>query len=364
MLPIEPTKNESNVPIEPPKSELIAWLEGQSRSDLVSFRDTARESACVDFQAPLIIPSASLQIPIQRFTLREIQTGFVLENYPQDSWPKIVIVFTSESPLANLEARVFLSRSTNTATGEVLHTRIMVAMAQVCRCQITLPSAGTLDLRFPSLPQSDYEQLLSRAKFVRKLRYLEGLFHCNFAVPDKILPEDVSKVDFTFRGVTEGKVPVWRNEIAFQQAKLELGIDLNGPPFTRPGRFALTTVEPVTIFGQQIEIGPVTVLLENAQLVNVEALQYIYSHPGQPVDLEFRVLDQRIAYRFDSFAQQPRDQLQEWLEAFKAELRREEPEELVALLDQSLQGPIRYSFLDAFNEFVAEHSELLRRLAE
>jgi hypothetical protein len=319
----------------------------------------------IDFSSSLIITEAPLQIPEQRFSLVLTETGAVLENYPKDSWPKIVVHLEAASPLAKPEVKQFpLRPSTNTALGEVLYTGVLYAVTQTGGCIIPLPGFGDLQLDILPLTQSEREQLLFRANLFRKLRYLEEYFTVEFILPDLIAPKEVETIDVIFRGITEGEFPVWGTEITFPQVVLPADADLSGPPFTSPGRFAQSVGESVTIFGRRLEIGPVIVLLEKALLTNTDAPQYIRSRSGQPVDLQLQVLDQRITHRFEKFAEQPRDQLQARLEAFKAELRRQEPEELVALLDQSLQGPIRYPFLDALNEFAADHSELLGKLAE
>lgn len=317
------------------------------------------------FQASLIITDAPFSVPEEPFTLLLTERSAVIENYPQDSWPKILIQLEAPSSSSKLEVQRFLiDRSASNVMAEILFTRLMFTLTQKCGCLIPLPGGIKLHLGVSPLGDLEQQKLILNAKLFRKLKYLEEFFHTRFALPNLITADEVGMADFVFRGVTEGTFSVWRNQIAFSQVTLPPTTNLGAPPFNSPGSFTLTAGESATILGQTIPIGPVTTVLEGALCSNANSLADLHTHPNKPVDLQFEINNQQIVHRFERFVGKSLDELRSPLEQFKRYLRQEESEELVSLMDQSLQGAIRYVFLDAFNQFSAEHAGLLQKLAE
>jgi hypothetical protein len=87
-------------------------------------------------------------------------------------------------------------------------------------------------------------------------------------------------------------------------------------------------------------VGSVKVQLEKAETASPGVVDYVRKGLTEPVDVRFEVLDNQITYCFESYAKQPRKQRLQKLIQFKRELAREEPQELVDLIDQSLQGDV------------------------
>jgi hypothetical protein len=56
--------------------------------------------------------------------------------------------------------------------------------------------------------------------------------------------------------------------------------------------------------------------------------------------VRFEVLDNQITYRFETYSSQPRNQRTQRLNRFKYELSRNESDELVELIDDSLQNDV------------------------
>jgi hypothetical protein len=227
--------------------------------------------------------------------------------------------------------------------GAVLSDRVLFFLSKISECHLHSSSLSRPIKLTGHLSQDEKELLYRRAKLSRKLKYIEKVLGVEFTLPDKITWNDaLYKVEVVFRGITEGEFILWDKEWTME---LPPNVDLTKPPFTGPGPFSrYFPNKMMQFFGQRFSVGPVKVLLRNAELANPRVLDQIREGKGQHVEVWFKVLDHQIHFRFEDFAKQPREHLGQRLEEFKQELAREEPQELVDLVSEPLQSD---AFLDA-----------------
>lgn len=306
---------------------------------------------CVEFPARLVIPDVGLAIPEQSFTAIFAERSASFENEPEGSWPKIIVRFATE-PLGERRARNFLAHLSSheprevlvrpadgTVNAQLLYTRIMTCLYKAGRFSLNVSAGRLFGISIDPPFETELHELLNFAKLYRKLKYIENTFNVEFPLPERISAEAVSQIDIVFRGITEGEFATRRSEITFPSMSPS-EIDLSGPPFEHVGAFSRSVGEEVMIFDQTLLIGPVTVQLNKAELANPTVIDQVRTGLTDPIDVRFEVLDNQVVYRFESYAARPQRERTELLAQFKFELAQEEPQELVDLIDEPLQGNV------------------------
>jgi hypothetical protein len=281
-----------------------------------------------------------LPLPEQDFTVSRIGNEVVIKNQPADPWP-LIALYLDKAPSSRVyEVKDILIRPNgNTVDAFLLGTRIA----------FSLFSAGKLFLRLnqeqyaigPLAPLSELDKttLYAHAQIIRKLKYIEKVFETSFSIPEEVSWQDELDIEFIFRGITEGEFTIRGGDITVFQVPLS-PTDLTKPPFDGPGPFSDQSGPEVYLLGKRLSVDMVTVELEKAELANPRMVEPIRNGSLQAVDLHFAVLDNQITYCFENYMQLSPTERLEKLNQFKQELAREEPEELVDLIDEPLQGDV------------------------
>lgn len=280
-------------------------------------------------------------LPEQRFRLRFLKDGFVIEGHPTDSWPQLEVVCETTPSAKDFVVREFAFRLVDSTVDAWLrHTRVIWSLGKVGGFDVeTLDLGQVFEVRCEVSTEGEHRLVRQMARMVRKLRYIENVFQVKFSVPDRFSPEEVLLVEMIYRGITEGDFVRRGPDYTFLKVS-GLDIDFSNRPFDRPGPFSRGIAPTLNLLGYQIPVGPITVSLENAALSSATVVEQLRNRPAEPADLRFEVLDNQIRYRFEAYADQPRSRRMERLNRFKYELAREEPPELVDLLDESLQNDV------------------------
>ena len=332
-----------NVPMK------VALLPERASADAVArWRDVVD---CVEFPARLVIPDVGLAIPEQSFTAMFAERSASFENESEGSWPKIIVRFATE-PLGERRARNFLEHLSrheprevlvrpagDTVNAQLLYTRFKYCLYKAGRFSLNVSAGRLFGISIDPPLETELHELLNFAKLYRKLKYIENTFNVEFTLPKKISAEAVGQIDIVFRGITEGEFATRRSQITFPSMSPS-EIDLSRPPFDHVGAFSRSVRGEATIFDQTLPIGPMTVLLNNAELANPTVIDQVKAGLTDPIDVRFEVLDNQVVFRFEAYAARPQRERTELLAQFKIELSQEEPQELVDLIDEPLEGNV------------------------
>jgi len=183
-----------------------------------------------------------------------------------------------------------------------------------------------LSFNAKALSESEKSRLLYRAKILRKLRYLQDVFEVRFTLPDLISSEEAKLVEIVFRGVTEGEFSTRGADAAFLIDPE--GVDFDRPPFSSAGQFDASIGDSVTLFGQQLVLGPSTLHLMRAELANPRVLEPCRQNSKEPINVRFEILDNQMRFRFENYSRIAKKDLEKPLEEFRRRLLLEEPPEL------------------------------------
>jgi len=297
------------------------------------------------FVGRVVVPGV-LSLPEQNFMVRFSKHGFVINSYPLDSWPQLVIECESNSATQGYKIKDVIWRlAAETVDGWLRHTCVILSLAKAGGFSVEAPSIDlAFDVKYdtsfePEQSELEHRVALQMARLIRKLKYIEDRFkNLKFRVPDVFSPEDVQLVEIVFRGITEGVFTVRSRDYTFTRISPS-HIDISRPPFSGPGPFSYR-IEPIKLFGKQLILGPVTVSLDKAELAGIGLVERLQKRTTLPEKVRFEVLDNQITYRFESYARESRKHRAQRLNRFKKELARHEPEEIVALVEESLQGDV------------------------
>jgi hypothetical protein len=296
--------------------------------------------SCIYLQGRLDISSIGVGIPDHTLKMSSINDTLIFENVPTDSWPKYVIKLPEKSLEEGGSSSFRIEPVGKTVDGGLLFTRVVFSLLKRGEGIFHVYSIPEpLNFSVSSLPEPTVWRLLYRAKLYRKLKYLQDVFDVNFLLPDEISSDEVKRIETVFRGITEGAFSMREPQATFQISPAD--INLNAPPYFGPGQFdASFSEETITLLGQRLQVGPVIVHLDKAELGNPSAVDQIQKGSQEPVMVRFEILDNQISFRFEDYIQQAREHRLASLDRFKEELAREEPQELVDLIDELLQNDV------------------------
>lgn len=286
----------------------------------------------------LEIPGAVFTIPEQRFSSLQTEAGIVFESHPEPPWPKMLIELESRLQQSGIE-RLLVQASDNTVKAELLRTRVAFAIAMAGEWILHMNhQVAKVEHQRGPYTEANENQIRYRAKIFRKLKYIEESFGLCFSVPETMSGHEVRQIETIFRGMTEGEFRGRANAMSFKL--LPSMIDLSKPPFSGMGKFFYPVEAPIKLFDQDIPVGRFTVHLEKAELANPRVVEHLHKGSRKPIEVRFEVLDNQVVYRFDNYAGQPRQHLRQRLDQFKQKLARDEPRELVDLVDEPIQDDV------------------------
>ena len=293
------------------------------------------------FPGRLEIPGA-IRIPEQEFSVSFKGMAVVIENHPTGSWPKLIIEGETDASFQELRVKeIALRLSEDTVDGWLWHTRILLLLSKAQTFSIqAAPWGQVLEVEFVMLSEAQEKELLQLARLIRKLKFIQTVFRrTKFLLPGKFTKDDLRGTEILFRGITEGEFTIRDPRVTIKGIPLS-EIDLTKPPFDGAGSFSHKIGNKQSLLGKEFIVGPITVYLDKAELASPKVIEHIRKGFTQPVDVRFEVLDNQITYHFEAYAQLSHKQRLHKLNQFKQELGREEPKELVNLVDESLQGDV------------------------
>lgn len=316
------------------------WQGVQLSVDPAALRQLQTQMTSLRFRGRLDIPGIP-SMPDFVFVASHDGNTLALESQPIDSWPALFFECSTDPSLTNLRVNDFAFRITaQTTDAWLLHTRVSLALAKAGKFSIQSADIGQiLDVKFVLLSALESKNLLQLARLSRKLKFLERVFNKEFVVSDRISPNDTLTAEIVFRGVTQGEFTILGEQYTFLEVS-PADIDLTKPPFDGAGKFSYGIGRTTHLLGRELDVGPVTVHLQRAELASPRVVDHIRKGSVGPVEVRFEVLDNQIAYRFEDYVGQPGKDRRQELSRFKAALACEEPEEIVGLIDESLQGDV------------------------
>jgi hypothetical protein len=323
---------------------ILPITDGAIQRSLKSDADKLRFRAVLDIEG--------LTYPVQQWSAVFTDGGAIFENHPEQSWPKILIEFQSDRPLGRSRVQSFFSQlpqvrvsqllirpSLDTVAAEVLYTRVMLVLDTARRSSLRDVQAGVLlTLKHEGLAGDDRNHFIDRAKLHRKLKFIETVFGTHFILPREISADDVRIAETVFQGISRGVSEIRGSDITVIGVS-SAEVDLTAPPFSGPGEFRRVVSwdkKWVVLFGRKLDVGPVTLILKTAEIVDSRIAEQILQSPGQRTDLRFVEYDHQILHKFERYAVGPMRKRLRRLELFKRQLALEEPRDLAELVSRPL----------------------------
>jgi hypothetical protein len=275
---------------------------------------------------------------MQDFTIYEpTETSRIIKNHPVFPSPSIEIELGASSPNSPFKVLRFDVRPTGSTTdAEIEYTRLFFALATTSKCSLRIKGGDVLfNFKMQGASSEGEQTFHYRAKLFRKLKFIEIVYRTQFRWPTEISAEDAFQIEIVFRGITEGEFTFRTDSITFYNYAPPAPEELNGPPFTEPGSFIQWVSNHAPIFDRLLAVGPVSIHLDRAIIANSRVMDKLLA--GEPVpQIRFIVFDHQIRHRFEKYAALSPQTRRRRLEQFKKKLLKEEPEALVALLEEPL----------------------------
>ncbi|HEY6328819.1 MAG TPA: hypothetical protein VI756_05745 [Blastocatellia bacterium] len=293
----------------------------------------------VVFRGYIDVPGMSHQFPEQSFTETCVGNWITLRNEPEGKWPTIIVDARRESEDSDFRVKALrIERADNSVEAWLLFSRLWFLMAARGGLSIIDQAGKPLKLS-PKLDRNWLLGLRGRCSVVRKLSYIESAFNQTFSVPETISAQEIYMAEVAFRAITEGEFTLRQEDWTFRQL-MPADLSLEEPPFRGAGSFSHEwngSVEDrrLEFLGSCLDLGPFTITIDKAEIANPWVLE---GNEHDPVDIRFVVYDSQVSFRFEDYAGlADREANLRRLEEFKRTLASEEPKELVALIDRSLQ---------------------------
>lgn len=306
----------------------------------------------LSFEGRLKIPGLAFY-PRQKWAARFTADRAVFENKPEDFWPKVRVEFVPDKPFIEPTLKTFLATlprlivsrldvipAGDNAIGEVRYTRVVLC-ADAGRKTALVSHDGSVifSLRHePLVAVDDRRELEFRASLYRKVLFLESMFSTQFTLPTDMAPDDVRLIETAFDGVAKGVAVTRGSDITVRKVRGR-EFALNSPPFSGPGRFEHVVSYKgrwMGLFGQKLDVGKVTLLLDGAEASDPSVVDQMAREPDATVDLRLVVYDHQVKHRFKKFLACPLKERQAWLRKFKKEALGQEPVEIAGLIDRPL----------------------------
>ena len=145
-------------------------------------------------------------------------------------------------------------------------------------------------------------------------------------------------IETAFDGITKGLAIARGADITLPNIRGR-DVDLNGPPFTGPGRVEKNVSwdgKWLGLFGKTLDVGRVTLVLEAAEATNPNVVDQMREDPNSPVSLRLVVYDEQVRHRFERYLQRPRKKRLAELEKFKTQVLGGEPPAIADLITRPL----------------------------
>jgi hypothetical protein len=282
-----------------------------------------------------------LQLPEQDFVEYVVNGRKIIENQPAAPFPRVRFEINGQGQRQRFDSSI--RPYDDSVDALLLQTRVSFCIARTGH--FSLDVGERLGLR-PHPTAAEVENQLYLAKLVRKLKHLERLFGVQLALPEVYPSRLLRDIEILYRGTTEGEFSIRAASIT-ATGLLPSEMDISQPPFASCGKFSGEKREGIQLLGQTWATGPITVTAERALVADSSVMQKMIEAPEMPLDVDFAVFDNQVSYRFEDFVGRRNRESAETLSRLKAELSTQEPDELVNLMDDSLQAEV--------SEFEASH---------
>lgn len=306
-----------------------------------------------NFQGQISIGKFSL--PIQKFSFRDEGKILTIENFPLNSFPKIEIVL--EKTLVVKVKRFNIFHSDRSTLGEILYTRLYLSLINERNCSINFTDVNLPSLNF-SLSEfslEETEQMFYRAKFSRKLGFIEDFFGILFNLPENISSGEAQLTEILFNGLTKGNFTVPSDSlITIYNYKVSKDDVKNDFLFARR-QFDVEFNEKFFLLGRFFDIGKISVSIKKASVANPQKLKPIKENETIN-ELRLNVFDAQIHYFFEKYNNTNRLlKNKEKLKRFKDKLQNDEPNFLASLVDESLAEVSAKSAMEILESLMQYH---------
>jgi len=295
------------------------------------------------FRGRFTTPGVHSHFPEQTFIESKVAGGITLISHPEGKWPRVFIEFAQDASSGAFRCkRVRIWSPDDSVASWLLSTRFMFCLALNQGLTLTDDHGAVLVRLVPKSEPSFYQAVRSMSSIARKLAYIESIFSERFSIPEVLSFDTLWAMELVYRAITKGEFKLRSGEITFRQL-IPKELHLNSPPFSGPGSFSRRVdidLEQMTqpLLGKRLYLGPYTITVEQSELANRRALDNIGNRMDQPIDLRFIVYNNQVSYSFDCHNGKDNRKVSTCnLNEFKQSLSAEEPEELVNLIDESLQ---------------------------
>jgi hypothetical protein len=298
------------------------------------------------FRGRITVHGVNCRFPEQTFVETVAGNSIRLENEPEGESPKIIVeAFRGHTDAPFRYKFLRILDTDDSVLAQLLSTRLLFSIARAGA--FSIEGGERVHQIYPRFESDLLGKLDGTCSMVRKLAFIEEVFHKVFSRPAEISQSNLVMIELIFRAITEGEFFLRSGEWTFRNLTPS-ETDIDQPPFTGPGRFSRRWEGPseeisLELLGQSLPLGPFLISIKNAEIANTWVLDDIQGHENRPIDVRFVVYDHQVSYKFDNYAGRENENRQEilaTLSQFKKELQAEEPEELVGLIDQPLQGNV------------------------
>lgn len=300
-----------------------------------------------DISSKIEIPG--LISPQYRFNINHKDNSIFVKSYANGSWPNIYLEVEINPLSKEGTVRSFvISPSERTVEAILIYSRVMLLWLNAGKCTLQIDSNIQFDviMRSHKTLAQDKQETLILAKFIRKLAFIESLFPNAFKViPNEISLEQIIQTEDIFRGITEGEFISRMRTITFLEVILSKE-DLNKPPYTIPGKFIYKAKKDyIPLLGRNLDVGPISIIIEEARLTKSRDIDRLSQQINRPSKVSFTALNHQIKHRFEQYIAKNKKEQQRQknlLEAFINKLKKEEPENIAALINSSLINDVDY----------------------
>lgn len=344
MLETIPQSGSSVLHVAPIRANLLEHDKGATSLSLQKWSATVATTRIhkkwgYSFRSKLIVPDSRIIFPEQDFTLYRSGYRYSIEIHPIDQLPTIEIELVSTDEHVPLEVARFDVRPTGHSTdAEILYTRFVFGLVSSGKSSFQLGDE-TINLEISKFTPSEEKFFLHRAQLFRKLKFIEKVFDCAFHLPNDISDFHVRQIETVFRGITEGEFTLREDNITFFDYIPATPDEISRPPFTGVGSLTRNVGGQIPILDRLLSVGPMSIRLDHAVVANPRVMESLQAGGTLP-QIRFAILDNQIHHRFEKYATRRPQLRRQKLERFKKELLKDEPEELVNLLDRPLQSDV------------------------
>jgi hypothetical protein len=293
------------------------------------------------FRGRWATPGLNCALPVQTFTQTISRNEVKIRSISEGKLPLVEIDLVSDNGSNIAACKRFKAQPVDDSVeAYLLATRLMFCWGYARSLQLIGDRGVLVELHLDD--EYDTLKLHPLSTVVRKLRYIERYLDIGFEIPNVFDSPSLLDTEIVFRAITEGEFVI-RGD-TYEVPQMELGaIQLSGPPFTGPGPLYLTAAgnQSETAFkllGKDLYLGPYTTTLPMAEISDPSVLDSATAKQT-PVDISFALLDHQVRYRFEDYVGLI-EAGQQKLASFKHDLAKDEPVELVNLVDESVQADV------------------------